>query len=435
MRVSFCSCAVLAATAVVLVAIPWDTHAESAAQAVSEISVSIHGRQATRAKVLEKALETEANAPYAADVLWRDVQRIKNFEVFKDVTAVVTDHGAAVTIDVQVTDRFTIIPVFRPALGGGVFMLKLGVRDTNFLGANQDLAVYGGPYIADIGDIAGSKKSYLLGIDWYFRQFAGRNRLEAFTARDFIVDPFYDYNTGTAATELEVGIWSQTFNFFVQRHDLVQPGVSLAFHKRDYRLLAGTPLTVALPAESVGLRPGLLLRLGKVDYENYQYRGYDLLLDSYRELRTSGPTGFWGGAAEARVFLLPHRRLNIALRGRFDGRNNAHAVDDIGYGGLDRVRGHPFNYLRGQRLGLFNNEVRILIDDNIMNLLYLQGVILYDFAVVDRGAAERTAHGAGIGIRAALIPVYGMFLRLDLAHALNRSDLGFDIGIGIKEFY
>lgn len=395
---------------------------------ISNIEIRIHGRGKTRPRVLASALDSEAGQALDAATLWRDVQRIKNFEVFQNVTADVGHSNTGVTVAVHVTDRWALIPVFRPALGGGVFYLKLGVRDTNFLGANQDLAVYAGPYIAK------AKKSYLIGVDWYFRQFLGRNRLESFLARDFTVDPFYDYASGETTSVLEVGIWSEQLNYFWQRYDMIQPGASFLIMKRDYRLLEGNAIA-GMPRQSLGLRPGLLLRLGQVNYENYQYTGVDLLLDAHYEVRSSGPDGFWGGSVEARAFFLPQRRLNFAHRLRFDGRDPQHAVDQITYGGLDRVRGHPVNYLRGNRMGLSNNEARIVIDDNILDLVFLQGVVLYDVALAGDGNKIRVAQGAGLGIRGAIIPAYGMFLRADVAHSLTTKNLGFDIGIGIKEFY
>lgn len=405
-----------------------NTSFTSSEHTISSIEIKIHGRGKTRPRVLATAIETKQGQALDTATLWRDVQRIKNFEVFQHVTATVGHHSDGVTIAVHVTDRWTLIPVFRPALGGGVFYLKLGVRDTNFLGANQDLAVYAGPYIAK------AKKSYLIGVDWYFRQFLGRNRLESFMTRDFMIDPFYDYALGSTTSVLEVGIWSEQINFFWQGYDLIQPGASLLISKRDYRLLQG-PAIAGLPRQSLGIRPGLLLRLGQVNYQNYQYTGADLLFDGHLELRSRGPDGFAGGSIEGRLFFLPQRRMNLAHRLRFDGRNPQHAVDQITYGGFDRIRGHPVNYLRGSYMGLSNNEVRIVIDNNILNLVFLQGVLLYDIALASDGSNLRLAQGAGVGIRGAIIPAYGMFVRADIAHSLNHKNLGFDIGIGIKEFY
>lgn len=405
----------------------WST---AATVTVQHVEVVIQGQHYTRGAYLARTLKLKPGARFDADTLADDLQRIRNYEIFLDVTATVTQVAPdAVTVAVIVTDRWSWIPVLRPNGGGGVFTLKLGVRDTNFLGANQDLAVYAGPYFGQ------GNRSYLLGVEWFIRHLFSRHGADIVAVRDFYVEPVYD--GATAPTKIETETVSGEFKFRYNEHDYIRPALTFAAARRDFRVFMG-PAFPGLPSRLVTLEPGAELTLGRVDYNNYRFTGYDFTLRGGYAFRPEGPAGFWRAGAEGRAFWLPYRRLNLATRLQVFANGATAYVDDQTLDGLTGMRGFPSRYLRLNAGAALNNEVRVTAAEALFRLIYVGVVALYDVALVDggaRGDGLRVHHALGGGLRLAFIPAYGMYLRIDVAHALDVRALGFDLGIGITEFF
>ena len=400
---------------------------------VGHIDVRIVGRQSTSARHVQRSMRSVRGQPFDAQTFENDLQRIRNYEVFTRVDGHATQRGDEVDLEVRVEDRWTIVPAFRPSIGAGVQIYKLGIRDSNFLGRNQNLVLLGGPYLSRI------ETNWVAGWIWNARQFAGRHELWTFGGRDYFVDSYYDYGTGEPTSDVRVETLHADAMFWYRIDEFarvpVQPGVGVYASSRRFTLLRGQPPVDGLAPRSTFVRPRLGLKLGRVDFAHYRYRGADLVASAFRQFAVEGTPGFWGGELEARYFARPFNWLNLAFRARADVRNNVHSADDVAYGGLDRVRGFPFNWLRGKRAGVLNSEARILIHESLLDLVFLQGVVFYDVAVTGGRDQARVAQSLGLGTRLAVIPVFGMFSRLDVARSLTDGSLSFDIGLGIREFF
>lgn len=394
---------------------------------IRRLDLSVSGPGWTRADFIRLGLDSKPGRPFDARVLERDLRRMGNYEIFQEIVAVTeaTDEGVDIRIDA--VDRWGLIPLFRPQFGGGIINVMGGIRDLNFLGFNQELGLYGGYYRSP------ESQSWLAG-GWVIqRQFLGRHYLLSWAQRDYLVEPFYNGKT-EAETELEKEILDLTLDFFWQRWDRFRPGAWVYLAERRFQPVGGAPRSPEDPEQLRGLRAGLQLKLGQVDYERFRYEGADLHLGAFHEFRTSAEHPFSGGFAVGRWFALPHDRVNLAVRGRLDLRNNTWRVDDIAWGGFDTVRGFPDRWIKGRRGALLNHELRLVAADQALGFGFVQVVGFYDVAwygdTIGPGQREAVAQGVGGGIRLGVVQIHGTFLRVDVGWPLSHPELGPDISIG-----
>lgn len=407
---------------------------------VDTLSVVVTGPGFTGADTVRDALDLGACDVYEPHLLDLSVRRLWDYEIYQAVTAETIRTADGVTIEVRVRDRWSLIPVFRPNLGGGIFKLLLGARDTNFLGENRDVALYGGIYHS----FDDNATDWVAGGWWLDKQFFGRHYLYTLLNRDFTTDPYYLGGT-SPATVLEKQIEEGYVEFLYQGSDTWQPGVFFYGARRRYELQGGLEpddagsLGQPLPGSLWGLRPGLLFRAGEVHQRQYRYTGADAVVGLFHEFRPPGLGEFSGGFVRLRGFLLPHSRINLAARLQLEARNNRFRVDDLAYGGLNTLRGFPQQYLRGTKAALLNSEVRVVLVDHLFDFLFLQGNVFYDVAVMDAAGPFRqrthTAQGAGAGIRIGVVQIHGTFLRLDVGRPVDRGGLGPDISMGVVQFF
>ena len=158
---------------------------------------------------------------------------------------------------------------------------------------------------------------------------------------------------------------------------------------------------------------------------------------AWRAFRTHGGSDFWGGSFNSRLFLLPHPKINFAFRAHVDIQGTSRRLDDFGYDGLMTMRGYPNRFLRGSK-GLYaNHEVRFTLAENLFDRFYLASVLFYDYGWVGtyRKAWREFGHAAGIGFRAALTRLIGMYLRIDVAQPLRWPGLGPDVSVSVAELF
>jgi hypothetical protein len=412
--------------------------APAAADAVTQpvvrrVDLTIDGPGWTRPGLAKRGLDTRVGEAWDRAVLDNDLRRMRNYEIYQAVTATVTETVDGVDVHIDATDRWALIPLFRPRLGGGIINVWGGIRDLNFLGYNQEFAAYGGYYRSP------RSQSWLAGAWLIQRQFLGRHYLYTWAQRDYMTEPFYE-GTTAPVTALETEVFDVTADFLWQQWDRVRPGFWIYGAERTYRLLEGVDLPERYPERIRGLRGGLQVKLGRIDYDRFRYKGGELHAGVFHEFRPEGEGAFSGGFVTGRLFLIPHDRINLAFRGQAELRNNAFRVDDIAWGGFDTVRGFPDRWLKGNRAGLLNHEVRVVAADQALGFGFLQFAAFYDVGWVDRGPLPGprglAAQAIGGGIRVGVVQINGTFARIDVAYPFSHPDLGPDISLGAAaQFY
>lgn len=407
--------------------------APTATPIIRHVGLTIDGPGWTRPSLAIRGLDTKVGRPWDPDDLQADLRRMRNYEIYQSVTATVDEAPDGVSVTIDATDRWGLIPLFRPRLGGEIINVWGGIRDLNFLGYNQEFAAYGGYYLSP------RSQSWLAGAWLIQRQFLGRHYLYTWVQRDYMTEPFYEGATAPV-TALEKEVLDLTIDFLWQKFDKVRPGFWVYAAERKYRLLEGVDLDEAYPDTIRGLRAGVQVKLGQVDYDRFRYEGYDIHAGLFREFRAEGDGAFAGGFVTGRLFLLPHDRVNLAFRTMAELRDNAFRVDDIAWGGFDTVRGFPDRWLKGNRAGLLNHEIRVIAADSLFGFGFLQFAAFYDVAWIDRGPLPgprgKAAQGIGGGIRVGVKQINGMFARIDVAYPMSHPELGADISLGsAAQFY
>ena len=399
-------------------------------QDISEFSLQISGPGWTKPVVIERGFSQKLGQPFDSKALWEDVARVQNFEIFQSVTASVAAATDSVSIDVQAIDRWSVFPVFQPTYGGDVFHLILGVREANFLGRAQDVTIFGGAYVSD------SSSGWIGGGQWLHRQLANRHQLALSLQRNYGVDNFYHHDI-SAISQIERRVVSALAHFVYRRFDYWQPGVYAYVIDNKFRHLAGIPIPDGNIARALSIRPGLLLKAGKVNYRAFMYEGVDAVFDLFPDIRLDGPSGFWGSSLQIRGFLRPHHRLNLAGRYLVQARNNKHQIDDLAYGGFSHIRSYPSSYLRGNYGAVLNAEARLTLFPRLFNTFFVQSVVFYDAAAAGNGPLfvdwAQKGHSVGGGFRGAVHQIVGVFGRIDVARSLTSSD--WRVGIGVSQFF
>ncbi len=396
----------------------------------------------TRPDVFLRTFRTQPGDPFDQDIFWHDVARLRNFQIFRDVTAtVVPSAPSEVSITVTAEDIWTIIPIFEPSFGADTLLVIGGLRDANFVGRNHDLSVFAGVFRrSDSGRndaVTRATTDFLFGVSYGTRQFLDRHSLQFAIQRTYGTDTVY--NGRNAIAQFERVLAGGTASFVWKEFDYIQPGAFIGATHIRYGTVTDVTSGIPIPRESLAAEPGLLLRVGKVDYDNFRVTGNDLHVTLSGPIRSRGPRGYVSGIIVGRQYFLPHPRINLAARGRLQARNNDHIVDDITWGGFAQVRGYPSDFLRGQYGVLLNVESRFVLFEQLFKAFYGEAAVFYDAGAMGSGRflsdLSDRGHSLGIGLRGSITKIFSTFFRADVALPLTDPGLGPDINIGVRQFF
>lgn len=315
-----------------------------------------------------------------------------------------TKANCCATIEVYAVDRWSLLPVVQ--------------------------TTFGGTYVSS------ASAGWIGGARWIDRQFAKRHHLALSILRDFDVTKFY-YRGITETSKIERREISTLAHFMYRHWDLWQPGAYVMLIDNRFTRLSGIEMPGGDPQKSLGVRPGVLFKVGRRDYNAFLYEGMDATLDVFRDFRVNGADSFWGVTLLGRGYWLPHPRLNLALRTIVEARNNEHAVDDLSYGGYGQVRSYPNGYLRGNYGVVLNGEMRVTVARRLWKTFFVQSAAFYDAAALGHGTLfsswPERGHSLGVGIRAAAHQIVGVGGRLDVGRSLTRNE--WRAGFGITQFF
>ncbi len=398
---------------------------------VESIHVTVDGMGRTDPEYLKKTFRQREQAPLDQRLLWKDLKRVRNFQIYRTVTADVMPSPGGVTIDVLITDQWSVIPVLRPTFGADVLHIETGIRDANFLGIAHDLELVSGAYRSP------TSRSWLLGLQYASRNFLERHYVAGNVRRNFYSDTFYGPGA-TVATRVEIATVSGGGEVQYMASEKFQPGILMQISREDYDLLSGIP-PVGIPAQPARtIKVGVSGQTGVIEYDRYRYQGYDARLELYQKIRWSGPSSYPGLTLSGRGFWLPHDRINLAGRLLFEATGNGHRLDELAWGGFDRIRGFPDRFLRGRHGALVNLEARVVLFDTLWRTFFVQAATFYDAAAVGDDTIkkwDKRGQSLGFGVRGAIIQAFGFFARFDAAHALGRPELPWDFNLSVDQFF
>ncbi|MFP4596663.1 MAG: BamA/TamA family outer membrane protein [Persicimonas sp.] len=407
------------------------TEQEDGCEPVLVEAITIGGLQRTKPHVVHRELQVSRGELASRARIAESIQRVRNTGLFREVTfelaEVTSEDDRAVTLHIEVDERWTALPMFQLSSGGGTYRLVTGAYDTNFLGRYLGI---GGRY-----ERLGETNSFYvwaydprafderlrLGVD-----LGSRNRTFALYGDDglksggFLVEQF----TVGASVEKEWRWWLRT-------------AASVRFEHDDFSLSGISPDIAdlqrerGLPEPAHFLSASLGASFGRIDQHNYNFEGTTVGVSLRHANAAIGSTHdeVKFGLSLKHFTRLP---LNSNLGVRVAAKtSSAEAVHRRYYvGGLDSIRGFPHQRFAGEHYWQASAEYRIPSFD--MRWFVLQHIAFVDAAGVSEdigGFATVSGASAGVGVRVMVPKIQGLIARFDYAwpldgHAPNALSVG-----------
>ena len=344
-------------------------------------------------------------------------------------------------LQVEVQEKWTLIPVIRGAYGGGTPLKVLGIYDIHALGRlltfGAEMRQYGNAppgFVLYGRDPRGdSNRHYLGGEVW--REFRRRQVIDA--GGDVV---------GALSTNMTLG-----------RLRLLLPFNGDASERSHHWKYGGEAETVQeapsvfdpAPASTTNLEapPGIVLNTSKrfslkllptllydaVTVDHIEYDGLRVKLRCGPVLASGQNYGFVEG--EVDYFQRIAGAWNFAMRTVVGQSSFSSLQSEYFLGGLDTIRGLPDGAIYGTHAAFTNIELRHIS-------LKAQRLWLQTAAFVDAGAAgpawadarQNARSTAGVGLRLAVPQVYRLMLRIDYAWSLSGPHRQ-GITAGINQFF
>lgn len=361
--------------------------------------------------------------------------KLLSTRVFKSVEIrVVTnsDSPKLAALEIEVEEKWTLIPVVRAQTGGGTPLFVAGTYNTHsfgqYLTLGGEFRKYGDapPGAVIYGRGPGSWENHP---DWGLELW-----------RDIRYRTLYHSN-GDKIGHLEFKGFRLRSRVLKQVPYFERDGLKLGFDTIFYKyqdvktILShkGGPQFVSEEMtghSKIAGRFWLMLQFDDIVADNIRYDGIRLLLRHGLGREQSGRP-FYSGESELFWYVRPTAPINLAFHalGAF---NHTSSVFGRKYlGGFDSVRGLPDGIAYGNKIWYVNAELRYL--SQTWDQLWLQSVGFFDAGEASDQIFKSYSNvrsAAGVGLRVIVPKIYRFVIRLDYAWALDHSgQRGFSAGL------
>jgi outer membrane protein assembly factor BamA len=391
---------------------------------VTRLDVVLSGAGWTSTEAVRRLVSTHAGEPYDAIELDRDLARLRSLGILYDVSA----HLDGSRVEIDATDRWSLLPLLGVRRGGGRTTTHVGVTDHNAFGklftlygkltSNADVPFLGGDRLgslvyAEVPRVFGTRLTPFLSWTRDFIDFA------AFGPGG----PGYVYDRARYALRGEL------------RYELSD----------NFSLMAGTEgrqdrYRTSVVSRSPGAQPSATdtlsalagVQVGYIEELISQQRGKEL-----RVLAEVAQSGELTATVEARAYFQPAERHNICILALLQDTSGRSESFLFHAGGLREIRGFVDSYFTGGLMARVNAEWRI----DVLQTTLLQMPFIGQLAVFTDGGYVGRRGGAvagldyegpilsgGIGLRGIPVPFAGVVGRIDVATGivpLRRIDVSF----------
>lgn len=407
---------------------------------VEKISVTARRSQMGAVKKILDQHDLREQREVTVTQIEKAKQALMNLQLFSDVkwTIKPLDNSNSEPrkneLQLQLEDRWTLIPIAKFSSGGGVKQTTLGAYDANFLGSLYEVG-------AQIERLENTNS----GVAWL-------------RAPESIAGPFgmdlqawktarlrTKYVQGPVAPEIKQGFLHQREKFYLElfreviedvRVGLILDSESDEFSERFVPTETKDINKGVIPEDSSFLTSGLRLRYNQLKYDSWQVIGSDLDLTSRRSLAIDGRSkSFTAIDGQYRFYLSPFTNHALALRVKAGG-SNTNAVQYWNYfGGLSDIRGFVDCRFAGKNYWITNAEYRlpVMVGDSLV----IQQVTFFDaVSAKDSPQDLSSASGAsiGLGLRIIMPKIYRFTGRFDYAKPILRKD-NIPISFGVQQFF
>ena len=378
---------------------------------VTRLDVVLSGAGWTSAEAVRRLVSTHAGAPYDATELNRDLARLRSLGILYDVSA----HLDGSRVEIDATDRWSLLPVLGFRRGGGRTTTQVGVTDHSAFGklftlygeltSNAEVPFLGGDRIgsfvyAEIPRVFGTLLTPFLSWTRDFLDFA------AFSP----AGPGYVYDRARYAVRGELRY---------ELSHLVSLTAGVEDRKDRYRtsIVSRAPGTPPSATDTLSTLAGV--QVGYIEELISQQRGTEV-----RVLTEAAQSGELTTTVRARAYFQPAERHNLCLQALLQDTTGRSESFLFHAGGAKEIRGFIDSYFTGALMASVNAEWRI---DVLRKTLLMMPFIGQLAAFADGGYVGRRGGAVagldyegpilsgGLGLRGIPVPFARVAVRIDVA--------------------
>ena len=368
-----------------------------------------------------------------------DVTEVRNHlmttDIFTDARVVVRRLSPQLCeLDINIVEKWTLIPVVRGAYGGGTPLLVVGGYETN---AGGKLKLIG----AEIRKYGTMSPGFFLyaksprawnGTGSFGSELWLDRRRRSFLDDDGNIYGYADSEAWTFKYELLYPLGERDLHLQAGVHfELVRENATTFSDKNGDLSENLRPTDVSVP--TVVTSSALVLPM--VVYDHLSVDGMEM--GGVRGMFRAGgqiADNKYRGATESEVFWYEKLPLKLNLAGHgFAGRQGSDTLRNLYFlGGFDSVRGLPDGVHYGKTIAYGNFEMRWLGFES--KFLHMQPAFFFDHGTAFSEAQDAYSHresAVGLGLRFAVPQIYRLLVRIDYGWSVGQTKTrGLSIGLG-----
>jgi len=397
---------------------------------VTRLDVVLSGAGWTSAEAVRRLVSTQAGEPYDATELHRDLARLRSLGILYDVSA----HLDGSRVEIEATDRWSLLPVLGFRRGGGRTHTQVGVTDHNAFGklftlygelsSNAEVPFLGGDRIgslvyAEIPRVFGTPLTPFLSWTRDFLDFA------AFSP----AGPGYVYNRARYAVRGELRY---------ELSHLVSLTAGVEDRKDRYRtsIVSRAPGTEPSATDTLSALAGV--QVGYIEELISQQRGTEV-----RVLTEAAQSGELTTTVQVRAYFQPAERHNLCLQALLQDTTGRSESFLFHAGGAREIRGFIDSYFSGALMARVNAEWRIdVLRKTLLKMPFIGQLAAFaDGGYVGRrgGAVagldyEGPILSGGLGLRGIPVPFARVAVRIDVAAGIVPQRT-VDVSFSAQQFF
>jgi hypothetical protein len=397
---------------------------------VTRLDVVLSGAGWTSAEAVRRLVSTQAGEPYDATELNRDLARLRGLGILYNVSA----HLDGSRVEIQATDRWSLLPVLGFRRGGGRTTTQFGVTDHNAFGklftlygeltSNAEVPFLGGDRIgsfvyAEIPRVFGTLLTPFLSWTREFLDFA------AFSPQG----PGYIYDRARYALRGELRY---------ELSHLVSLTVGAEDRKDRYRTSSVSRAPGTQPSATDTLSALAGVQFGYIEELISQQRGTEASV-----LTEAAQSGELTTTVQLRAYFQPAERHNLCLQALWQDTTGRSESFLFHAGGAREIRGFIDSYFTGALMARGNAEWRIDVLRTTLAAMPFIGqlAVFTDGGYVGRrggAVAGRDYEGpilsGGLGVRGIPVPFARVAIRVDVAAGIVPQRT-MDVSFSAQQFF